>query len=77
MVIPIFTHRVNKPYFSLPTGVMMNTQSELCSFFSVSPKRHSKLVSIIGDNETVKELCSLSQTRWVERWVKTLTPSIY
>lgn len=53
---------------------MMGVQNELCSFFSLSPKRQRKFTSIIQANQEASEtrktkIMSLSQTRWVERFV--------
>lgn len=50
----------------------MAVLSEICSFFSASPKRQQKLASTIEEqeSETVNrktKLHSLSRTRWVER----------
>lgn len=49
----------------------MDTQAELCGFFSRSPKRQDKLVTVIESDEESevrrRKLHSLSRTRWVER----------
>lgn len=52
---------------------MMGTLSELCSYFSLSPKRQKKLTDIIKEQtlnqQAVTKMVSLSQTRWVERYL--------
>lgn len=52
---------------------MMGTLGELCSYFSISPKRQNKLSEIINEDATnqltARKMVSLSQTRWVERYL--------
>lgn len=49
---------------------MWCVQSELASFFSVSPKRTNGLAEVLseqGDDDKKKKIPTLSQTRWTER----------
>jgi hypothetical protein len=52
---------------------MMGVQQELCNFFKFSPKRQKQLTTTILRAEITEtrktKLDSLSQTRWVERYV--------
>ena len=49
------------------SGHVWAAQADLCSFFSMSPKRTHEHQEIIGDGEK-KKLKSLSTTRWTERY---------
>ena len=49
------------------SGHVLAAQADLCSFFSISPKRTHEHQEIIGDGEK-KKLKSLSTTRWTERY---------
>ena len=48
----------------------MTVMNDINSFFSLSPKRSAKLTEVIEDSSEMKTLCSLSGTRWVEKYVE-------
>ena len=58
-------------YGVLILGNTMGTMSQVCAFFTLSPKRQQKLTEMIEQEseQKVRKMVSLSQTRWVERFV--------